>query len=165
MSVMKRHPRLLGIAVVVALIAGFYFFNTNDSGDDATAGDPAVLPVMTVYQSPTCGCCGKWIEHMEAAGFTVKTIEQADVSPVKSQYGLPRDLGSCHTAIVDGYVVEGHVPADLVKKMLREKAPMAGIAVPGMPIGSPGMEQGGRKDPYKVVAFYRGGGRQIYATR
>lgn len=162
---MNRRILILGLAAVAAVVAGFAFLGGRDARDVAPAPRAAALPVVTVYKSPTCGCCTKWMDHLKAAGFTVEAVDQADVSPVKAEHGVPRDLASCHTAIVDGYVVEGHVPADLIKKMLRERPALAGIAVPGMPIGSPGMEQGDRKDPYDVVAFYRNGERQVYARR
>lgn len=121
---------------------------------------------VTVYKSPTCGCCTDWVEHLEANGFDVKTTDMPDVTPMKTRMGLPETLYSCHTAIVGGYVVEGHVPADLVKKMLTERPNITGIAVPGMPIGSPGMEVPGRApQPYEVIAFDRRGGQEVYATR
>jgi hypothetical protein len=123
------------------------------------------LPSMTVYKSATCGCCSQWIEHMKAAGFTVKALDVDDIEVTKKTYGVPATAESCHTAIVGGYVVEGHVPADAVQRMLREKPAIAGLAVPGMPIGAPGMEMGGRKDPYNVVAFDKAGKTTVYEKR
>lgn len=117
-----------------------------------------------VYKSPTCGCCSKWVEHLEENGFKVNTTDQADVTPIKRKVGLPAGLGSCHTAIVDGYVVEGHVPAEVVKKMLKERPDIIGISTPGMPIGSPGMEQGDHVDSYDVIAFDREGNTSVYAS-
>ncbi len=122
-------------------------------------------PAITVYKSPTCGCCGKWIDHLKANGFRVTTRDVADVNPYKQQYGVPRHLASCHTAVVEGYVIEGHVPADVVRRLLAERPKFSGVAVPGMPIGSPGMEQGTRKDPYDVVAFDREGRVTVYERR
>ena len=110
-------------------------------------------PQITVYKSPTCGCCKKWVAHLEDNGFDVTAKNVADVNPVKAENGLPPVLASCHTALIDGYVIEGHVPADDIKRLLKEKPAIAGLSVPGMPVGSPGMEQGGRKDKYDVVAF------------
>jgi Predicted metal-binding protein len=125
----------------------------------------AAAPVpMTVYKTPTCGCCKKWVEHVEAHGFKVTVKDMDDLSEVKSTFGIPEDLQGCHTATVGKYVVEGHVPADLIQKMLKDQPAIAGLAVPGMPMGSPGME-GGRKDPYDVVAFDRKGKRSVYAKR
>ena len=119
---------------------------------------------LVVYKSPTCGCCKKWVSHMRENGFSVEVHEQYDVTPKKDEYGVPRRLRSCHTATIGGYVVEGHVPADVVRRLLAEKPEVAGIAVPGMPMGSPGME-GYRKDAYDVVSFGKNGKTGIYARR
>ena len=107
---------------------------------------------MTVYKSPTCGCCAKWVEHVKKAGFAVTVKDVPNVGEVKLARGLPAELASCHTAIVGDYVIEGHVPADVVQKLLKEKPTVVGIAVAGMPMGSPGME-GDRVDHYNVIAF------------
>jgi hypothetical protein len=124
----------------------------------------ADLPVATVYKSPTCGCCVKWQEHMAYAGFTIEPTEMMNVTPIKDRLGVPGQLRSCHTAVVEGYVVEGHVPEDVVHKMLKERPAIAGIAVAGMPIGSPGME-GPNPQPYNVVAFTTDGSESAYASR
>lgn len=121
--------------------------------------------LMTVYKSPSCGCCKSWVTHMQGAGFTVKIIDLDDLTTVKKNAGVPQKLQSCHTALVGGYVVEGHVPADLVKKMLNQKPPITGLAVPGMVTGSPGMEMGDSKDPYDVIAFDRTGKTSVFAKR
>lgn len=128
----------------------------------ALAEDPATP--ITVYKSPSCGCCGKWVEHLKANGFAPTVRDMDDLSEVKATFGVPKALQSCHTATVGHYVVEGHVPADLIHRMLREKAKFAGLAVPGMVTGSPGME-GGRAEPYDVVAFDRSGHTSVYAHR
>lgn len=128
----------------------------------AWAGD---APVIKVYKTPTCGCCVKWIDHLEQAGFIVESETLGNVNPVKAANGVPPKLASCHTAIVDGYVVEGHVPADIISRLLAEKPDIAGVAVPGMPVGSPGMEMGARKDPYQVISFDDEGGLAVYAER
>jgi hypothetical protein len=120
---------------------------------------------VTVYKSPTCGCCGKWIDHMKAAGFAIKVVDMDDITEIKQASGVPMKLRTCHTAGVGNYVIEGHVPADLVKKMLAEKPAAAGIAVAGMPVGSPGMEVGTQKDPYEVVLFEKSGKTTVYAKR
>ena len=120
---------------------------------------------MVVYKTPTCGCCRSWVDHVQQAGFQVEVHDMADVQPVKSEHGLPQHLASCHTAIVDGYVIEGHVPADVIRRLLRERPQVAGIAVPQMPAGSPGMEMGGRKDPYDIIAFARNGTVSVYESR
>lgn len=123
------------------------------------------LPQVTVYKTATCGCCGKWVEHLQASGFDVVTRVLGDVAPVKAQYRVPAQLASCHTAVVDGYVVEGHVPADIIKRLLAERPAVAGIGVPGMPAGSPGMEMGGRQDPYQVLSFDADGKLEVYDQR
>ena len=131
-----------------------------------TPGNSQPRPNVVVYKTPSCGCCKHWVTHLEEAGFTVKSTDLADLSDIKTQFGVPQNLQSCHTAVVDGYIVEGHVPADVIEKMLREKPEVAGISVPGMPIGSPGMEVEGRPaDRYDVVAFNKAGQTKIYASR
>lgn len=126
---------------------------------------PVPKPVLTVYKSATCGCCKTWMQHMAANGFTVRGVDVDDLNSMKNMSGVPARLRTCHTALVGGYVVEGHVPADLVKKLLAEKPKVAGIAVPGMPIGSPGMEQGDQKDAYEVLLFDKAGKTTVYARR
>ena len=121
---------------------------------------------MTVYKSPTCGCCAKWVEHMRQAGFDLTVNDLPNVSEVKAAHHVPADAQSCHTALVGGYVIEGHVPADVVKQLLKEQPAIVGLAVPGMPIGSPGMEgDGSTKQAYNVVAFDKAGKTHVYAAR
>jgi hypothetical protein len=110
------------------------------------------LPLVTVYKSPTCGCCGEWVKHMQASGFRVETHETADMTPIRRRYGVPDELSSCHTAVVGGYAIEGHVPAADIKRLLRERTKAKGLAVPGMVAGSPGMEQGPPR-PYATIVF------------
>ena len=120
----------------------------------------------TVYKTPTCGCCKKWVEHLEKSGYKVTAHDVADVGPYKKRYGVPDSLGSCHTAIVtSGYIVEGHVPADVIDKLVAQ-APkdIIGLAVPGMPAGSPGMEVG-TKEKYDVIAFDKAGKTKVFAQR
>ena len=127
---------------------------------------PETLPEVVVYKTPTCGCCSKWVDHLKEAGFTVNATDLDDLTHIKEQFGVASQHRSCHTAVVGGYVVEGHVPSDVVKRMLSEKPDIAGIAVPGMPIGSPGMEMEGRApERYNVIAFDRSGSTQVYAQR
>src|SRR5688572_24286847 len=117
----------------------------------------------TVYKTPTCGCCKKWVEHLEKSGYKVTAHDVADVAPYKKRYGVPDSLGSCHTAIVtSGYIVEGHVPADVIDKLVAQ-APkdIIGLAVPGMPAGSPGMEVG-TKEKYDVLAFDKAGKTKVF---
>lgn len=128
---------------------------------------PAAAAPVAVFKSATCGCCAKWNDHMRTAGFTVNSTDLPDVAVVKDKHGVPAPLRSCHTAVVDGYVIEGHVPADVIKKLLRERPAVVGIAVPGMPMGSPGMEgpAGSRVDAYNVMSFDKSGATKVYASR
>ncbi|WP_309672831.1 DUF411 domain-containing protein [Gemmatimonas sp.] len=125
----------------------------------------AALPPMTVYKDPNCGCCTEWVSHVKKAGFVVTVRDTADMSSVKASFGVPSALESCHTARVGAYAIEGHVPADLIQKLLREQPVARGLAVPGMPMGSPGMEQGSQKDAYDVVLFDKAGKTRVYASR
>lgn len=120
---------------------------------------------VEVYKSPTCGCCSKWIDHLRQHGFSVSVTDLADVSVIKTKHRVPGAVASCHTALVGGYVVEGHVPAADVRRLMAERPAIAGIAVPGMPIGSPGMEVDGRAaDPYDVVSFDSGNRVTVFAA-
>jgi len=119
---------------------------------------------MTVYKSPSCGCCKKWVQHVEANGFKAVVQDLENLDEIKRTMAVPGALQSCHTALVGTYVVEGHVPADVVHKMLKEKPAIHGLAVPGMPSGSPGME-GGAVEHYEIVAFERNGKTKVYARR
>jgi hypothetical protein len=123
-----------------------------------------VLPAVQVYKDPNCGCCGAWVEHMRSAGFTVRVTEVNDTSVTRKRLGMPDRLGSCHTAVVDGYVIEGHVPAANVKQLLSARPLAIGLAVPGMPAGSPGMEMGSRKDPYQVLLVDKDGRERVFAS-
>ena len=123
----------------------------------------AAATTIEVVKSPYCGCCNHWVEYLRHEGFEVRVVEAEDVTPAARQLGVPDDLRSCHTASVDGYAVEGHVPADDIRRLLAERPDAAGIAVPGMPIGSPGMEQGDRRDAYETILFGRDGRRQVFA--
>ena len=107
---------------------------------------------ITVHKDPNCGCCSGWVDHLRAAGFSVDAQDTTDLARVKQQHGVPPELASCHTAIVGGYVVEGHVPALAIRRLLAERPDAKGLAVPGMPVGSPGME-GRTPQPYAVVLF------------
>ena len=120
-------------------------------------------PDVVVYKSPTCGCCKKWINHLQDNGFNVKAVNMQNVSLIKKQHGVRPQLASCHTALVNGYTIEGHVPADDIYRLLKEKPEVKGLTVPGMPIGSPGMEQGNRKDPYAVYTFKQNGETTVYS--
>lgn len=119
--------------------------------------------VVEVFKSPTCGCCAKWISHLEEHGLTVTSTNVSDLSSIKRENGLPQELSSCHTAVVDGYIVEGHVPASDIQRLLDERPDIKGIAVPGMPLGSPGMEAP-NPQAYTVYAFDESGNIEPYST-
>lgn len=168
---MLRPTRLVLLASAALLLGACRDDASENAGDGsaalAIASDPTpVSDTLVVHKTPTCGCCKAWVEHMEENGFTVVSHdhEMVELNRLNQDVGLPSDLVSCHTALIGGYVVEGHVPADLVKRLLEEKPQVAGLAVPGMPIGSPGME-GAIKQRYEVIAYGRDGSRSVYATR
>jgi hypothetical protein len=118
---------------------------------------------IKVYRSASCGCCSKWVSHLKENKFIVKDYVVDDVQLVKDKNGVPKKMASCHTALVNGYVVEGHVPAKDIMRLLKEKPKVVGISVPGMPVGTPGMEMGGRKDPYEVVSFDKDNNYQVFS--
>ena len=126
-------------------------------------GTAAHAATMTVYKSPSCGCCAKWVEHVERHGFTVKTIPTADMAAVKARLKVPAAHQSCHTTVVGGYVVEGHVPATDIKRLLAQKPRAIGIAVAGMPMGSPGMEHDGHRQPYATMLIGTSGKATVFA--
>jgi hypothetical protein len=130
----------------------------------AFAAQKPAAPVVQVFKSASCGCCSKWVEHMRTSGFDVRATNVEDMTTVKTAYRVPGQLESCHTATVDGYAIEGHVPAWDVRRLLKERPPVAGLAAPGMPAGSPGMEIPGTKpQPFNVVSFDAKGKTAIFA--
>ena len=126
------------------------------------AGAAHAVETIEVWKSPDCGCCANWIDHLRAAGFSVRARNVPDVDAARAANGVPRSLGSCHTARVGGYAIEGHVPAAEIKRLLKERPAGAGLAVPGMPLGAPGME-GGRAQPYEVLLFRSDGSARSFA--
>jgi hypothetical protein len=154
---MNQHSTRFGLrhrlALAAALVAAVSVSPALAAGEE-----------VTMYKDPNCGCCGKWAEHMRENGFKVKEIASAQMSEVKRSAGVPQALGSCHTAKVGGYVVEGHVPAADVKRMLTEQPKIVGISVPGMPMGSPGMKGPYPADRYKVVRFRSDGSHGVFAS-
>lgn len=126
-----------------------------------TLSAQAALPPVQVYKSAGCGCCEEWIKHLQVNGFSVQAQDVPDTGVYRQRFGIPQELGSCHTARVAGYALEGHVPAADIKRLLKEKPQAAGLAVPSMPLGSPGME-GPRKDPYDVFLVGKKGERSVY---
>lgn len=119
---------------------------------------------MTVYHSSTCSCCLKWLEHVKQNGFKIKDVVTDDMQSIKAKHGVPQRLSSCHTALINGYVIEGHVPSGDIQKLLQAKPKIAGIAAPGMPMGSPGMEMGGKSSPYQVISFDSDNNLQVFAN-
>lgn len=147
------------VLTLVAALAGLAPSHLHAQAAKAATTGPAV----TVYKDPNCGCCKEWIEHLRKHAFKVTSKDTSDVAAIKRSGRVPSQLQSCHTAFVNGYVIEGHVPAQDIQRLLKEKPRVAGIAVAGMPIGSPGMEVGNRKDKYDVVAFTRDGRTSVFA--
>lgn len=131
----------------------------------ASATMAATVPplLVEVWKSPDCGCCGHWIRHLRANGFQV-AVNDVGNDAVRAALGIPAALGSCHTAKVAGYAIEGHVPAGEIRRLLQERPDAIGLAVVGMPIGSPGMEQGGKREPYEVLLVLRGGTARVYGS-
>ncbi|AGA90856.1 putative metal-binding protein [Thioflavicoccus mobilis 8321] len=140
------HRTTLGLAILIGLTG------------PAVAG----LPPMTVYKSPTCGCCTAWAEHLRDNGLEVRTVDLSDLGQVKAMAGVAPAQASCHTAMIDGYVIEGHVPADDIKRLLADHPPVRGLTVPGMPLGSPGME-GPRSEHYQVLTIDADGHTAVFA--
>jgi hypothetical protein len=149
---MSRHVFASALVAVVVLTAG-----------STSAQRPA--PTVQVYKSPTCGCCANWVKHLQQHGFRTQVTEMDDVAGIKAERKVPARAQSCHTAIVDGYVIEGHVPAADVQRLLKERPAVTGLAVPGMPIGSPGMEVPNVKpQAYDVVTFDKQGQLKVFAS-
>jgi hypothetical protein len=174
-----RGPLILVTTALLggAAVLGFYRYSGNEVSDAsqpeaaaatasamAAAVDPS-LPAVKVYKSPSCGCCTDWIAHLRENGFAVEVVDTNDMATVKAALGVPAEMGSCHTAEIGDYLVEGHVPASDIKSFLAEGPDARGLAVPGMPVGSPGMEVAGQAaDPYDVVAFGADGATAVYRS-
>lgn len=159
--VQQAHSRKAVFGVVLTALLGAGIALAAMLRDQSGSGDGTA--VVTVYKHPQCGCCNKWIKHLEENGFVVQPRLELKQAERQTALGVPTALRACHTAIVDGYVVEGHVPANDIKRLLRERPKARGLAVPGMPIGSPGMEQGVRVDPYDVLLFDESGKATTFA--
>jgi hypothetical protein len=145
-----------------ATVASVQSTPTIDSAPTSAATAVVDTNTIVVYKSPTCGCCGKWVEHLQSAGFHVVVHDTEDVDAVKDESGVPGALRSCHTAIVGRYVIEGHVPASDIRQLLRQRPAIGGLAVPGMPVGSPGME-GGSSERYDVLTFGGSSPARVFA--
>jgi hypothetical protein len=160
-----KSSRFFSYAAAIVLVAGgAIWYIISDYYDHQQQADQSAKSQVVMYKNPNCQCCTKWATHMEEAGFTVSIQPTQQMSAVKTNYKVPYDMGSCHTAVVNGYVVEGHVPAKEVKKLLEERPDAIGLAVPGMPVGSPGMEQGNRTEPYDVLLFGENGTKSTFAS-
>lgn len=149
-------------AIMVVLAAAIAGINPAAAADQGMRNQS--LPVVEVIKRPNCGCCTKWADHLRAEGFEVTVSESGALWNVKRRAGIPQDLDACHTAKVAGYVVEGHVPASDIKRLLAERPAVKGIAVPGMPFGSPGMEVDGRSEPYDVLSFDADGETTVFQS-
>ena len=147
---------LASLAAGVAILGGAGFL-LNGLPTVAQASD------MTVYKSDSCGCCGGWVEHMRKAGYAIRVVPTDDLAPVKVRLGVPQSLWSCHTAVVDGKVIEGHVPAADIRHLLSERPDAIGLAVPGMPFGSPGMGPEEEREAYEVFLIRRDGATEVFS--
>lgn len=158
-------PSLRLTAIALALVPAAAFAQQNTTNRDPSVASPALtyasVPLVDVYKSEGCGCCEGWIKHLEQNGFRVNARNVPSTSEYRERLGMPKELGSCHTAVVQGYAVEGHVPATDIKRLLAQKPKAVGLAVPSMPLGSPGME-GPRRGPYDVFLATAGGKRSVY---
>ncbi|MEO8192738.1 MAG: DUF411 domain-containing protein [Gemmatimonadales bacterium] len=169
-----RYVRIIGLTATMAFALSACTSDRNETKSSQTFETQSVpivvatntlpAPTIEVYKDASCGCCKEWIKHLEQNGFKVEAIDMPDLSAVKTKYGVKPEIQACHTAVVNGYVVEGHVPADVILKMLKDKPAIVGLAVPGMPMGSPGME-GPTKERYDVLTFDRAGRTTVYAPR
>jgi hypothetical protein len=161
---MSRSTAIAFAIAALALVGAAYIGSVRLEPDLQAAQQKPAGPLVEVFKSPTCGCCALWVEHMRKSGFNVRTTDVSDLTEIKKTRGVPGEVQSCHTAVVNGYVVEGHVPPADVHRMLKEKPAIAGIAVGGMPIGSPGMESPYVKaEPYNVMSFDKSGATRVYA--
>lgn len=155
------------IAAVLVLALGAAVGSTTSASGQSSRTDASVSQSITVdvYKDPSCGCCVKWIDHLRKQGFAVRVSETRNIEAFKAAHQVPGQLWSCHTGLVGGYVIEGHVPAADIQRLLKERPTISGLAVPGMPIGSPGMEMlGSKAQPYDVVAFGKDGRTRVFAS-
>lgn len=143
-----------------SIVIGVAMLAVTGAAVESPSGTPA-LPELTVYKSPSCGCCQKWVEYLRANGFPVVTKDQDDLSGLKADLGVPKALASCHTAVLAGYVIEGHVPAEDIQRLLREHPKVLGLSAPGMPGAAPGMNTS--KEPYQVLSFDARGRSEVWA--
>ena len=158
-----------GVSLFVLLTLNACGDDSSDKGELNVNSKGAVsgksIETLQVFKSPQCGCCGKWVDHMQSAGFQTQVTDTNELDSIKTQYNIPRQFQSCHTAISEeGYIFEGHIPSSEVERFLKEKPANAiGLAVPGMPIGSPGMEMDGKLMTYQVLMLMKDGSTQVYS--
>ncbi|MEB3343420.1 DUF411 domain-containing protein [Okeania sp.] len=173
----RMQSLIIGVGVAGVLGAAYFSFivlpqnsavstatqNVANSGSPTTNLAPEALNI-TVYRTPTCGCCKGWVEHIQKNGFQVTDIvkPESEIQTIRQKYNLPSDLTSCHTSEIGGYLVEGHIPVADVKRLIAQKPDVAGISVPGMPIGTPGMEMGDRQQSFDVFAFEKDGQTRVF---
>ena len=155
------------LGATLALLSGTSLLAACQVKDAAPAG-MSTLAFIEVWKTPTCGCCKMWIEHLEKEGFSVKANDVPQTAPIRTKLGIPDDMGSCHTGLVAGFAIEGHVPASEIKRLLAEptslRQQVIGLSVPGMPMGSPGMEMGTKRDKFDVMLVLKSGSRRVYQS-
>lgn len=162
MAFSPRRPSLWLLApIAAASLAATGLLTPVLSAPGATSKS---LPLATAYRTASCGCCKGWLQHMRANGFQVRDVVVADLGAIKRRLGIPAQLSSCHTAQVAGYALEGHIPASYIKQLLRKRPVVVGIALPGMPLGSPGMESAYGKEPFTVMSFSKKGSIQPFSA-
>lgn len=156
-----RQIRIVGIVGLLASV----LLTACAAPASERATDAQTTRTMIVYKSPTCGCCSDWVSYVEQHGYTVTVEEVQALAAVKAEHNVPPTMQSCHTALIDGYIVEGHVPVADIERLLAERPDVVGIAVPGMPVGSPGMEiEGAASQPFDVVSFDAAGATQVFSS-
>ncbi len=158
---------ITGVMITAAMV-GLAACDSSSTQDRARVDHKVAVQApageVVMYKSPTCGCCGNWAEHLRRAGFTVIEKKREDMEAIKAKYGVPGRLASCHTALIDGYVIEGHVPADDIRRLLRDRPAVAGLTAPGMPMKSPGMQAAGLPPRgYDVLAFDKDGSHRVFS--
>lgn len=156
--------KLLMVIVCLSFVLGLSVSHAQNPWDIPVASSQEITKDIVVYRSASCGCCSKWVAHLKKHNFKVQDNVLDDVQQIKDKYGINRSLASCHTAIIDGYIVEGHVPAQDIISMLKENKDIKGLTVPGMVVGTPGMEMGNKKSPFKVMSFNKGGEMELYKS-
>ncbi len=171
----RSRRRILG--ATLALLSGAGFLTACQDKDTASPAASAsnsapvgmsTIAFIEVWKTPTCGCCKLWIEHLEKEGFSVKANDVPQTAPIRTKLGIPDDMGSCHTGLIAGFAIEGHVPASEIKRLLAEpeslRQQVIGLSVPGMPIGSPGMEIGTKRDKFDVMLVLKSGSSRVYQS-